>query len=71
MTDTYMCPFCRDVNNCCGPHIPEKDLESFQSWLEYERQAAVCKALERVMLLPIKTHGLNRSDVFQAMTESS
>ena len=71
MTDPYMCPFCRDVDDCYGPHIKQEDLESYEFRLEYERQSEVVKAAERVMLLPVTDGNLRRNDVIYAIRNDS
>jgi hypothetical protein len=44
----YICPFCVSSWDCDGPHIEEKDLDSFYERLAYIREDLTLLALEEI-----------------------
>jgi hypothetical protein len=44
----YLCPFCVSSWDCDGPHIEEKDLDSFYERLGYIREDLTLLALEEI-----------------------
>jgi hypothetical protein len=44
----YICPFCVSSWDCDGPHIEEKDLNSFYERLGYIREDLTLLALEEI-----------------------
>jgi len=49
---TYLCPFCVSSWDCDGPHIEEKDLESFYLRLHHIREDLAELAKEEILSNP-------------------
>lgn len=62
----YLCPFCVSSWDCDGPHIEEKDLESFYERISYMREDLALLAQETVAEHS-KIFGLELFDLEQAV----
>lgn len=55
-SERYLCPFCVSSWDCDGPHIEEKDLDSYYERLDYMRKDLALLATEVLSEYELETN---------------